>query len=1123
MEVPQPERGRFHFETRRQERIYRRLSLVGPGPASFYRDACRLMVAEPPYEATTHAVAHLLREIESALCAVLIPFAEPLEDESANNDKKHRAKIRAILNGLNIPESDPVAQAWLKLPGRNNPYGLAARAHRENLAPPRSLDKEFLEFWEEMEAILDVVLAKFEARYLEVHRTLDQLLEKASPIGNDIKTLRQYVPNNPVAFDYFFGNLSSPEWLEPLHDAGFFRHPSAPRRNEEEGTVSFPPWPQSGYLARMASHDPETVLEIVLEIPETDNVNVHNDLAAAALAMPAELAARIAERETEWIRLQQQLYFQLPQTLGDLVVHLADEEQVDQALRLAEALLAVRSQAQTEEEGPYQFPALLARTHEWEYEQILQSIRPALVDAAGESALELLCDLLENAIRFLHDNPHDEGPEDYSRIWRPRIQEPRRHTSHKLRALLVSAVRDAGEQLADTDPSLLRNNVHSLEGRQWRIFHRLVLYLLSKFPEAAPELVAERLTNREYFDDFSLRHEYDLLAAASFADLAEGDKETILEWIEEGPEVESFRARYEEHEGESPPDKAVAEYANRWRRERLAPFAEALPEEWQQRYNSWISEYGAPQRPDYTPSVVWAGPTSPVSIDELGAMSMAEIVELLAVWQPSGDPMQPSREGLSRELKELVAEEPQRFAEQADHLKTLDPTYVQGIISGFREAVENEHAFPWDPVLDLSRWIVEQPQEPDSDPDLSWVRQTIAELLSGGFERNSAQIPFDLRDDAWNVLRVLTMNSIPTPAYEVQYGGSNMDPTTLSLNTTRGQAMHAVMRYALWVHHNIEHSAGPEEGTKGFDKMPEMRDVLEAHLAPETDPSVAIRSVYGQWFPTLVFLDKTWTEQHVRNIFPSEADQRQLYAAAWNAYITFNRPYSDVLDVLEGTYRREVNQTGGLPDDVDDAFGPHSHLAHHLMIYYWSGQLDLEDRGGLLAQFYTHAPDALRAHALAYAGRALGNTGEVSTSVLDRLRALWMSRVEAVRDAGSPDEYTQELAAFGWWFISGKFDDSWAMAQLKAALELGGWIEPTHLVVDHLVQKAAELPLLAAENLGLIIEGEGQHQGLYAWRQSAREVIELVLSSENERAQRAARELVNRLAARGINFQDLLS
>ena len=87
----------FRFEDPRQKRIYEKLlRLVGPGAASFYQDACRLMEIKPALETTTHLVAHSLREIESALRDVLEPVAEQansLERKKSKGGNNHRTEI----------------------------------------------------------------------------------------------------------------------------------------------------------------------------------------------------------------------------------------------------------------------------------------------------------------------------------------------------------------------------------------------------------------------------------------------------------------------------------------------------------------------------------------------------------------------------------------------------------------------------------------------------------------------------------------------------------------------------------------------------------------------------------------------------------------------------------------------------------------------------------------------------------------------------------------------------------------------------------------------------------------------------------------------------------------------
>ena len=145
------------IRTSRQVRIYKRLNqLVGPGPAQFFDDACRLIAYQSTLPSTTHIVSHLLREIESALRTVVRPLKgiSAIKNQTENKEKEkcrrkkntHRKEILYILHALEIPQNDPVAIAWLGITRQNSTRGLKARAHRNSLALPRPFDSEFLQF-----------------------------------------------------------------------------------------------------------------------------------------------------------------------------------------------------------------------------------------------------------------------------------------------------------------------------------------------------------------------------------------------------------------------------------------------------------------------------------------------------------------------------------------------------------------------------------------------------------------------------------------------------------------------------------------------------------------------------------------------------------------------------------------------------------------------------------------------------------------------------------------------------------------------------------------------------------------------------------------------------------------
>ncbi|MEE8264817.1 MAG: hypothetical protein V3R62_00585, partial [Acidiferrobacterales bacterium] len=263
-------------------------------------------------QSTTHIVGHLLREVESGLRAVLKPQVP--DEGGAGEGGGHRQEIRNILDNLSIPADYVVSRLWLRLPGEE---GLDRRAHRDALFAPRPVDQDFLLLWNSFQTILDFVLERFEQTYLDYHEILDQLLDIQHPTRADAQRLRNQAPNNLVAYGYFFDKLTSVRWLGPLADEGFFRRPTALER--EGDAIRFVPWPPARYLARMAPDAPETVADIILGIPYTDNISVLTDLADAACAIPAEHSVRLMDLAKQWASGPYAALMLLPERMGRLI------------------------------------------------------------------------------------------------------------------------------------------------------------------------------------------------------------------------------------------------------------------------------------------------------------------------------------------------------------------------------------------------------------------------------------------------------------------------------------------------------------------------------------------------------------------------------------------------------------------------------------------------------------------------------------------------------------------------------------------------------------------------------------------------------------------------------------
>jgi len=939
-------------------------------------------------------------------------------------------------------------------------------------------------------------------------------------------------------FDYFFDRLKSPAWILPLFKEGFFEHPYPPIQDEKY--IRFPVWPASRYLIRMAESSPEAVADVALRIPETNNVRIWEDLAEIALKLPPTLAVKFVPLARRL--LQSSHHLLLPEKLGQLISHLAKGGQFPAALDLAKHLIVVlpdpaSNEAATDDEIETYRPSIpRSQFEEWEYQRILTRNIPDLITVSWMDTLTWLCDLLDQSILLSLRSNSKNGPEDFSYIWRRAIEDHAQNVSDELKDLLVTAVRDAAQQVAASQPQSVRELVEVLEVRKWKMFHRLALHVMRLHPESVLDVITARLTDHDRFEEAV--HEYRLLLQAMWPRIGLEAQNTILGWIEAGPtDIEERSAYWERERGEQPSAEQKEKYKKNWQLKKLALIHMNLDQTWQERYRTFTQELGEPDHPEFSVYMTtsWTGPTSPRDKKELQTLSVPDLRQLLASWQPQKDwqGSAPTPEGLGRTLTAVVSEQPEKYASGALEFCGLDPTYVRSVIEGLGQALGHNRPFPWQPVLALCRWVIEQPislpgrvvSDRDSDPDWGWARKSITRFLSSGFTHDTMQSPFDLRETIWEILQPLTHDQDPTPEDEAESESIKWEPTTLSINTTRGNALSAVIRYGVWVQEHLDKSAGDSsQPASSFESMPEVRQVLDHHLDPANDPSAAIRSVYGRWLPTLYWLDSSWVAARVEKIFPTAADEFRLHLAAWDAFIGFTNPYKKLLHLLKDEYRAAVERIGANLPEQQLSADRDERLAEHLMVLYWWGDLSLEEDQGLMSRFYENATPELSAKAMHFLGRCLRDNKELPEEAIDRLKNIWAWRFAQITRSDKSKYYVKELSEFGGWFASEHLDLDWSISQLLDVLQRTGKAEPDHLVIERLAVIREAMPGKALECLRLLIEGDKEGWLLLGQQENVRQILSSALTSADGHVREAATNFINWLAAKGIrDFLNLFS
>jgi hypothetical protein len=924
----------------------------------------------------------------------------------------------------------------------------------------------------------------------------------------------------PEGRAYFFDRLENPNWVRELAKRKFFANPPGPVPAEEPGSMRFPPWPEGRYLARVAAEAPDAVASVLQKIPSSENPAVTELLFKALANLPDDHITRLRYKAREWVSAPFADYF--ANEAAATAIRLLESGGTKSALKLVAQLLEVHPDPRLGEKASRrdtplrESPEAVPRISKWNYDRVLRRLVGSMVDATGLKAIRFFARLLEDAVR-LSRWENEESQDDYSYIWRPAIEDHEQNLDSDIKGALVTAVRDASIHYVTRNPDELEATIRLLESRS-TVFRRIALYVLASITNGL-ELASARMTDRDLFDNHRVRHEYAALLRARFGELNEAEQSEILSWIEAGPDLDDYRQR-RTASGDAPPTAdEVASYADHWRRDRYSFIEDYLDPETRTRYRELVGSIGKPHHADFVSwSSSWVGPESPATAEQLSKRSVDEVIDYLRRWRPddgTGRSFGPSIEGLSRVFSEVVAGRATNFAERAPNLSGLDPTYVRGFFSGLASALREAVTFPWAGPLVLALAVMEYPFEPDievpdrdRDPGWRWCRGQIGSLLRSGLTDKPNRVPFDLRSTTWEVIRRLTEDPNPSAEHEARYGGDNMDPLTLSINTNRGTAMHAVVEYALWCRRELE-SLG-EDVSRGLELMPKVAEVLDRHLHPEVEASLAVRAVYGRWLPWLLLLDESWTIERLPLLFPYQ-DNEALAEAVWDTYIAWCPPYDSVFRALEEQYRAAIDRVpsnrkaGSFGHDSVD-----SKLGQHLVTLYWRRVIDRE----VLERYFARTDDQLAAVVMGFVGRALMNTpGELSASVAERVQDLWEWRFSET--APHPEEHALELRAFGIWFASGKLDARWALDALERTAELVGAPTLSHLVAERLAKVSEDNPVDAVRVFAGMVERPEHEWDYIGWRDEAKTIVEAALASGEADAEEPVASIIDFYVRRG--------
>jgi hypothetical protein len=848
----------------------------------------------------------------------------------------------------------------------------------------------------------------------------------------------------------------------------------------------------------------------VLNVASEPRVRMH--LLAVLSKSPVPIIRKFLPDVVVWMETTRTVF--LYEGLTRLIAHLAKSGAASEALELAAICIAFRKE-RNPSQTTFRDEGVRPRWDVYEFKTLVYDGIRVLAQVEPLATFKLCCAVLEGALQMLYDPEQEDAPwEDHSTFWRPAIEEHEQNHEYSHKELLVPLIRDTAEACAANAPNGYRVVAQELEKHRWSIFKRVLVHVTRTHSEVAgPEQIRRMLLSDEMFFARNVLHEWCLLLKEQFPNLDENDRLLILNRIRNGFDEKKAIQSHVEWQGRAPEPELVSLWRKHYERDKLSFISAHLPIEWRQHYEALVKEIGEAEHPDFS---TWSGggtigENPPKSVDELLQMDFTSIVEFLRSFEPAPKPMLFEVEGLASALESAARRKPEKFDADLRVFDDLRPAFVGALIRGLTEAATERKNVPIRNLLAFLNFLSQSSSAEPSRPTHkgSGIQLEIARSLRKLMRHEPSPLTIEDRPILWQTLTALTDDHNPTAEDEASHY-RNRKFATLSLNTTRGEAMHGLFDYANWLRRLL--------GTEQKNPAPEILDILTRRLALQIEPTLTIRAVYAEHLPWLKYFHSEWVAQHISAIFPHEPELSEYRRVAWDTFVTFCRPSVPLFDLLQVEYRRAVEAiTPQLSNETNyDVQHPEEALSQHLLALYWWNRMSLSDRNSLIVSFFERASAKLRAHAIDYAGRAVKNSDSVPKEVIERLQNLCDWRLTIAQASDNKESFEEELASFESWVWSRKFDQRWTLSRLEQILQLTSKRDRFgHFVLEALAEWSGDFPLETVRCLEFFIRKDRDRVSWHAKPETIKTILMNAGSSSSELAKEIAARAEDEILRQG--------
>ncbi len=934
---------------------------------------------------------------------------------------------------------------------------------------------------------------------------------------------------------YFFSRLENPNWIQPLQERDFFKYPPG-IKHLPNGYIQYPFWIELQYLKNIVSEVPEEVVEILINVPETDNPRFYEDVVDIALQLDASLSAKLKEKILEYARAKHPV---LVFRFHELLHHWACNGQSEAALELAEVLVGFQEDPQKEEKqklhkaNPESWGGQLdpqPRFGEWEYEQTLtEGIRP-LAEHAPHRTAQLLIQAVNDMLymRFRPDQLEKIGSNDYSTVWCERVNYSNLDYKDS-KEILIHALTFACEQVYGKTPEFVADLDEKLRSLRWEIFVRIRQHLYaSHLNEQTMPWVREQILIHEDYHKWEHHFEFQRmlrLACIHFRPdfLTTDEKESIFKAILSGPSKRSFQ----EFRGDQFTEELFEQRKRYFHRMQLNPFLPVLFGQYASYFEELQEEQEEPIDDDKYPPYLSEGAKhvearSPKPVEELKEMSDEELLRYLNEWDDVHHESEKwwveiTFEALAQAFqsvfKDTILYEETRLCFWVEHLGQIQrPIYLRAMVSALREHVESKQFDMLDQCFDICEWILSHPDLPKEDginrsdeskeyPDWQSARRAVSGFVETCLSKEVG-IPGSVRASLASLLEKLcTQYDRHLDENESVFLNQD-DPLAEAINNTRSRALESVVDFGYWV----RRQSGDNEAT-----VAEVFDILDRRLDlgteyPLTLPEHVILAVrYGRVYG----LDRDWAIKHKKHLFPGE-DQRK-WSRIFGYFLERHRPSGHIFDVFRSDMEHALEQINLFDMSSNRRIDFIDTLGRHLFTYYLWEIYPLTGDGSLIQRFYDRTEGSKEhwAHLFDHVGRSLKNSSkQLPNQIRCRIIDFFEWRIES--------RESLELKEFTFWLRAECLEAEWRLKSYSRVLDIcTPEFGSAHLEIDALLEMREEHTALVMECFAKLVDLAAHNDQMYIQTEKAREILQNGLASNDVEIREKAKSIREELVRRG--------